>query len=439
MNPKLVFINESDSLADVYKANPAFDDSFPKELAFLFNKKNNNYVGYALFEHKKQFFKVFVLPKIINRDLSDQDRIRQFVSYLSQVHALDQADLKKVKQLPLEIANLKACADDSIQSEEIDIDDFREIKYSRLLDEIENFFRKHRATTTKAVNYSSQSIRHKLDLRKNVTSLDKSRIYQNRKEIVLYSELAKVAYAALRLFLKYKEDLLANTKYCELRQKASSLSVFLAQKFKVPRGYRLQLQALTGTTVSKLFTKNSANKSVYLNILTLFGLERFWDDDRADIRLDIKGEYFFFRPEKVFELLVDEYFSKEFREGIYQTGSQVRDSYPTYEVNGSGIYSNASKPDTIASFDDGIVIIDAKWKILKLNEDSPFSAPDLLKLERDYRVRMGLTDQVELFLAYPRVLGNDKSFPIIFETAYNDADKFTFKVVEISFEFDNNG
>lgn len=432
MRTQVVFISESDSLEDVYQANPAFDGGFPKELAFLFNKRNNNYVGYALFEHDDKFFKVFVLPKIIDNGLSEEHKIRLFVSYLAQVHELEQSDLKKAKQLPLEVACLKKDAEHLAQKEDVDIDDFRVVKYSQLLNDIELFFRNHRATTTQTVNYASQSIRHKLDLRKNITALDKSRIHQNKKKALLYSELAKVAYAAIRLFLQHKEELLSKSKHQKLRQQASSLSVFLAQKFNVPRGYSLHLQALAGTSIFKLFSKNPANRNVYLSILTLFGMERFWDEDRADIRLDMHGEYFFVRPEKVFELLVHEHLSIEYAAKQYRVETQVGESYPTYMAGGVREFNNISKPDTIASTDSEVIIVDAKWKVLDLSENkkSPFDALDLLKLERDSRVRQG---KVEHLLAYPMVLGGDNHFPLNFETAYNEKDKFIFKVIHVPF------
>lgn len=432
MRTQVVFISESDSLEDVYQANPAFDGGFPKELAFLFNKKNNNYVGYALFEYDDKFFKVFVLPKIIDNELSEEHKIRLFVSYLAQVHKLDQSDLKKAKQLPLEVACLKADSEYSAQKEDVDIDDFRVVKYSQLLNDIELFFRNHRATTTHTVNYASQSIRHKLDLRKNITALDKSRIHQNKKKAILYSELAKIAYAAVRLFLQHKEELLSKSKHQKLRQQASSLSVFLAQKFNVPRGYSLHLQALAGTSIFKLFSKNPANRNVYLSILTLFGLERFWDEDRADIRLDMHGEYFFFRPEKVFELLVHEHLSTEYAAKQYKVEPQVEKAYPTYMAGGVREFNNISKPDTIASTDSEVIIVDAKWKVLDLSENkkSPFDALDLLKLERDSRVRKG---KVEHLLAYPMVLGGENHFPLDFETVYNETDKFNFKVIHVPF------
>ncbi|MDG2778673.1 hypothetical protein P7L92_19780 [Vibrio parahaemolyticus] len=434
MRTQVVFISESDSLEDVYHANPAFDGGFPKELAFLFNKKNNNYVGYALFEHKDDFFKVYVLPKIIDSGLSEEKKIRLFLRYLSQVHELDQSDLKKAKQLPLEVACLQKNANFSAQNEIVDIDDFRTVKYSQLLSDIELFFRNHRATITHTVNYASQSIRHKIDLRKNITAFDKSRIHQNKNETVFFSELAKVAYAAVRLFLQLKEDLLSKPKHRKLRQQALSLSSFLAQKFSVTRGYSLHLQALVGTSIYKLFTKKPANKSVYLSILTLFGLERFWDEDRADIRLDMQGEYFFFRPERVFELLVREQLSTEYDVKKYKIETKVDKPYSTYMTGYDRGFSNKSIPDNIASADECYILVDAKWKVLDLSKGkkSPFDALDLLKLERDSRVRRNDKYQVEHLLAYPVVKG--ATTPIVLETEYNSTDKFNFKVIQVPFD-----
>lgn len=96
-------------------------------------------------------------------------------------------------------------------------------------------------------------------------------------------------------------------------------------------------------------------------------------------------------------------------------------------------FNNISKPDTIASTDSEVIIVDAKWKVLDLSENkkSPFDALDLLKLERDSRVRKG---KVEHLLAYPMVLGGEKHVPLDFETAYNETDKFNFKVIHVPFK-----
>ncbi|TNZ53529.1 hypothetical protein CGK45_24135, partial [Vibrio parahaemolyticus] len=66
----------------------------------------------------------------------EEKKIRLFLRYLSQVHELDQSDLKKAKQLPLEVACLQKNANFSAQNEIVDIDDFRTVKYSQLLSDI---------------------------------------------------------------------------------------------------------------------------------------------------------------------------------------------------------------------------------------------------------------------------------------------------------------
>jgi hypothetical protein len=428
-----LFIQESDSLEDVFEANPALDGNFPKELAFLFNKKNNNWVGYALFKHNSQHFKAFVLPKIIDASQSRDIKIRQFVSYLAQVHSLDEANYRWAKNLPIEIASIKSDGESSLQKEEMLIDQFRQIKYEKLLKEIEIFFRAHRATTSQKLDYASQSIRHTLNLRKNVLSLDKSRIHQTKSQEVVYSDLAKVAYAAVRLFIQHKESLL--NKHIALRQRASSLCAFLAQKFNVPRGHSLHLQALTATSVSKLFTKTPAHHNVYLNILTLFGLERFWDDERAEVRVDMQGEYFFVRPEKVYELLVQSYF--ESIEGVLSVKNAKKSSL-TYETtirNSDTTFTNNSDPDLVVEFsNNGKTIVDAKWKILDLTKDSPFDSSDLLKLERDLRVRAKKDDQsFNLLLVYPLVRGVNSNEFLEFRVNYNEHDIVNFKIHEIGF------
>lgn len=431
MNTKTLFIQESDSLEDVFEANPALDGNFPKELAFLFNKQNNNWVGYALFKHGSQHFKAFVLPKIIDQSQPNNVKIRQFISYLAQVHSLDEASYRWAKELPIEIATLKTDGSAFLQQEELLLDQFREVKYEKLLNEIDHFFRAHRATSSQKIDYASQSIRHTLNLRKNVTSLDKSRIHQTKSQEVVYSELAKVAYAAVRLFMQHKEILL--NKHTALKQQAAGLSVFLAQKFNVPRGHSLHLQALTGTGVSKLFTKTPAHRNVYLSMLTLFGLERFWDDERAEVRTDMQGEYFFVRPEKVYELLVKKYFEQDNNLLSVMDARDVSLEYNLLTTNRN--YSNKSEPDLIVVNKHELLIVDAKWKVLDLSSKSPFDANDLLKLERDNRVRENKANR--LVLVFPKVIGiytDASELCVELSVNYSENDNVKFDILQVPFD-----
>jgi len=433
-----IFINENDTLENVLNSFGYIlqKKGFPKELKFIFNKQSNNYIGYAVFMLEGKAYKVFVLPKIIDEKLSDKSKIQQFLRYLNEFYRLA---LKKEFKVT---APIEWGRESNINKGEaqFDFDLHRKFKFINLLEEIHSFFRSHRSTKTRKVAYTSQSIRYKLSLQRNITSPDKSLIHQVRKESSIYSELAKITYGAILQFQYHKLDLLSD--HHDLKQKVEALKMFLLQKFRVEKNYKLHLQLLVSSSVSKLFTKKHQHREVYRSILMLFGMERFWDDDSANVTFDFKGDYFFFRPEKLYELYVGEKLAEAYPNANIANSTDIKTTYKTYLNSCQREFETASEPDFIIDLgENGNIVADAKWKILDFTNksSSPISASDLLKLERDAKVHAGSNNDsniLNMMLIYCKVLGGCSVGDIELKTEYTSSYKVTYRVKEIAFDLE---
>jgi len=421
---KTIFIRENDRLETVLEL---FSDEmerkgFKEHLNFVFAKQNNNYVGYYLFLQDNEAYKIIVLPKIIESDLCDEDKVRKFVEYLGEFFRLNGSSDKALAS-PLEIAFENLKNDSSTQN---DLDSFLYHKYTYLIKEIEAFFKRHQKKHSRTLSYVSQSIRHRLDLNKNIRSIDKSRIHQQRKEEYIYSDMARIAYGALRLFMSSKVGLIADGKRRQhIEGVCRSLGNILLQKFHLDRSFSLNVQSLLSLSSFRYFRKSEQSKQVYRKILMLFGQERWFDEKESDIHYEQKGEYVFFRPEFLYERRVMEWLVDSRQFNNVQEKKDIGISYKTKGLNREDEFETRSEPDFMAVFNGEKVVVDAKWKVL--NKQSDISAADILKLERDQKVH-GATHAI---LAYCRV--NDDAAKGKWETQYCDNDAFIFEVIEIPF------
>lgn len=467
LETRQIFINENDTLPTALKKlQTPFDESiFSNELSFVFNKKNNNYVGYYLLKGETYFYEIYFLPKIIKSD--DNDRLTKFFNYLSQSYQLIEINSHETKIT----SSIKSIAfqrmEDTNTNKKNNIELLIFHQYKNLLEEIYSFFKRHSKVSNKQIHFFSQSISHKIDLKRNVTSLDKSRIHQSKIESIQYSDMALVAYGALRLFLygkieEFKDTLLKK----QLEELTRSLISFLLQKFRLNRTFNIHFHSLLSNKSFRYFCKSQQSIDIYYHILSLFGYEPLLHKQDSDYCQLIKGNYFFFLPEKIYEFLVHEYFllvgkkhkyelEIEFKpKEIYKTEvrkpSELSSYYPgvqdvakaTYnqkdlfppegqQPKWSSCFTNESEPDTVLSFKKNNhlikVVIDAKWKILS----NSLKAPDVLKLERDHIVHAA----EKSILSYCKI-DTPKLKNVSLKTKYTTEHSFEYRVIEVSFNLD---
>jgi len=362
-NTQTLFIGENESKAAVYERfNGLFDSRFLIDA--VFNKSSNNKVGYYLFRDNGQYFRIFVLPK-----------------------------------------HLKIPKDKSEEKETI----LHFLEYLGILSAVELFFKKHRAAKRKLVSYTSQTIRHRFDLKRNIKEPDKTKIHQLRHEDIIYSELANITYGALKLFVHNKLSLIKDESIREnLLKHTREIQRSLKRTFRVESGKRITPYMLVSSRVSRHFRKKQSFVQLYVNILSLFGMENFFEEDTpVDLNRDIRSEAFFLDPALLYEWYTYDTIKKrlhteEERYTIsldkYQ-GTAV--SYKQYRSDRQEKPSEKTSNPDITVLDtetNRLYVIDAKWKFL--NGGDP-ELSDILKLKRDCEARKEKEYSVHALFLYP--------------------------------------
>jgi len=250
----------------------------------------------------------------------------------------------------------------------------------------------------------------------------------------MYSAMAKVAYGAIRLFELGRVNLIDDVKMRNvLQSKCKKTTNLLRQRFKVDRSYTIKLQSLLSMNCYKEFRKSIKAKEIYRTILMLFGMERFFDGEDADIHYDTKGDYVFFRPEQLYEKFVYKYYQDKSLGNRVKVQEQVEKEYDikSFDSSSEEVFHLISKPDLLIENEMTSTkeIVDAKWKVLAKasNNTFPVSAADILKLKRDLYVH----GANKATLAYCVI--EDNTLIGSFED-----DGFTFSVEEVPLDLKYN-
>ena len=243
---------------------------------------------------------------------------------------------------------------------------------------VERFFKKHKNSLVKEKRFYSQNIRHQFDLKRNILEADKSKIHQRKKEPYLYSKLAIISVEVLHYFLKHKSR----------DREAKKLKNQIEAKYNL-ESYSFKPKEISSKKVLKLF-KSSDEKELYLALLTLLGVESYFEDNSYKEMLKLHNQHaHFFRPEDLFEWIVYDRLVKDYgKEAVkmktayrYKIANQVR----------------IAEPDFIVTYRDETIVIDAKWKVLET--ETKISFDDIAKLLRDKI----LAKATKAMLVYPKI------------------------------------
>lgn len=448
-----IFISENDEKDEVFDRLVDILDIKKLRVALkdVFKKVYNNWVGYYTFKDEDTYFKIFVLPKNIimpkKDDKEDETRaIKEFIFYLQKYYEL-QVKYPAYNSSNLELKSIVNFSFDSqSNSNGQELEPFVFYKYQVFLKHITNFFKTHKSLQRVKTNYTSQTIKHRFDLMKNIKEIDKTKIHQQKYEDIIYSQMATLAYGAIKLFLRQKIESFENDKNKkELLALSYELQNLLKKRFKADKSFNLSLHKLTSTKIAKVFKKKQTHKALYQNILALFGLENFFDEQsNKEINHNIESNAMFLRPEILYEWYVYDYIHSDkihelYSEKVYLRSDENKKSYFIYKDD-LRISSRKSEPDIIVDKNDNKIILDVKWKQLKtveIEEDGEFSyktktlnMQDVLKLQRDARVHKA-TEAYLVFLSLPKGT-NGREFKVKYDE--NEEVIFTFKMLEIPFE-----
>jgi len=439
-----IFISENDKKDEIFdKLVDTLDaKKLKNEIKAVFKKASNYYVGYYLFQDGDEYYKIFILPKNIPLPKSDsvsdeKETIQQFLKYLKIYYKLKSTHTNyKIKDL--EISSLSEFAFDisNGQKSTNNMEEFIFYKYKFIIQEILNFFNSHKSHKRVKHNYISQTIKHKINLLSNIKEIDKTKIHQERYEDVIYSLVATVAYGAIKLFIRQKIDLVEINSRDKLLQLSIKLQNLLLKKYNLDKSYNLSLPKLIGAKTYKYFKKKQVNRALYSNILSLFGLEHFFDDNgNKDINRNIKSDSLFLRPEIMYEWYVYDILSKYAKENNKTILFDKIDSGTTIEYKlktQNEPISKKSEPDYVLVDDINNIkiVIDAKWKIADINSAKTIQPSDYLKLKLDSSLVEDDKYKTISYLIYSKIItGNDK-------LTMDIEKEFTFTILQVDMNFD---
>jgi len=297
---------------------------------------------------------------------------------------------------------------------------------------LESFFKRHKNSKRVRVDYVSQSVKHKLNLKHNIKELDKTKIHQTQSKEVVFSMLATITYNALKLFISQKY----NTKYgTELLNEVKKLQSTLLKKYKIERGYKLSLSSLQGIKITKLFSKTQENRQLLVDIKSLFGFEQMYQDNDISIeyRQDLTTTSFFINPSDFYEWYVYDILKK------YADNNGKNIEFDKKEKTKTEYLLNkepkSSNPDYILTDEERQIkiMIDAKWK--NVTEFGDVKPSDYLKLKFDTFLLEKKGYGVIPYLVYPNIGIEEKKFNM----SLDNSSIFTFNTLEIDMEFENHG
>lgn len=402
-----IFISENESKDKIFdELTSIFDiQKFKNEVSDIFKKANNNYVGYYLFEDKGEYYKIFILPKHITKPKhynEEIDVIKKFIEYLKIYYKLK----SKYDKYEPNSLNLKSSFELSFHSNTNnysaqDIEQFIFYKYQSLLIDILRFFDTHKAHKRIKKEYISQTIKYNLNLTKNIKEPNKTKIHQYKIDEIIFSQIATITFGVISLFNRTKLNLVQEKELQnDLYKLTTKIKNILQKKYQIEKGFDLTINKLLSSKIFKYFRKKKESLNLYINLLSIFGVENFYDEsENKQINRTINSESLFIRPEKLYEWFVydklkEKYFSESYeiyKDGFYDSTTIM------YTLDEKKVKSN---PDLILKHNDKLFVIDVKWKNIGDNIPDIY---DILKLKRDTEVRLSQSKNIYSILIYPNV------------------------------------
>ncbi len=429
---KAIFLRENEkNIFQALKNQGIKTKVFEHRLAELFNRVYNNYVGYYIFKQDGRVYKMIVLPKTIEAGDSAE---KEFVDYILHYYRIKNIyKLDKEKNIPNSLLQLAFERNKSTESSHDFLEEFQSHRYMAILQDIKSFFKRHKNSKRIKVDYVSQSIKHTLNLKRNIKELDKTKIHQILSKDVVFSMLATVTYNALKLFVVQRYS---GTHKDKLFKEVKKVQSMLLQKYKIERGYKLSIATLQGIKLIKLFNKTEENKQLLVDIKSLFGFEQMYKDDAISIeyRQDLTTTSLFINPSNFYEWYVYDILKKYADENGKTIQFDKKEGTKTeYLLNEE---KKSSNPDYILT--DKVnrvkILIDAKWK--NVNEFGDIKPSDYLKLKFDASLLEKQDYTIGSYLVYPKIT---KLVDNTFNMKVDKVSVFNFNTIEINMNFEQYG
>ncbi len=440
---KTIFLQESEK--DIFHSlrRQGIDtDILESRLEELFKRVYNNEVGYYIFRQNDQIYKLVILPKTI--DATCKMAEKEFVNYLLHYYRINNIyQYDKTKYISKSLLSLAFETNNGEEpSSHKPIEKFEFYKYMTILEHIESFFKKHKNYKRTKIEYISQSVKHKLNLSKNIKELDKSKIHQTKTIDRMYSEMATIAYHALKLFSLHKINHLDEKSREKIYSKIRQLNTVLSKKYHPDKAYKLTLTKLSGFKVSKHFNANGERKQLLTDIRSLFGFQQMYNDNKVSVenRYDLTTTSFFIDPILfyewyVYDILKDFADHNNYKILFDKDKHQANKTTIPYDLISKEFKKDKerkSNPDYIL-IDEGKkikIVLDAKWKNIKKLGD--IKSSDFLKLKHDAQLLEKNNYKAIPYLVYPNYLSDEDKISI----PKDDIHYFSFGVLQIDMNFE---
>ena len=422
---KFIFINENEDVFEVLdKENIEYSKKVVQHLRFISRKKSNNYIGYYQFKQSNTFYKIYILPKTSPKVSNETINIENFINLLKLYYTLKQKYREiKVNEIFDNIIDFGFDTKEDRENSD-NIDDFINYKYIDALKVIEFFFKRHNHSISKEIDFISQSIKNKLNLKKNIRELDKSKIHQTTKVPFLYSKIAIITMDCITCFLKKDLDK-------DIKNKANFVKLRLKNKFRTKENFDFKVNQITSKKIKKLF-KTKEQLRLYTALLQLIGVENYYNDIESKEVFKLYDQHsLFFRPEKLYEWFVYDKIINQYPQYIVTKDEYEKGTTRSYKINDNTIDSN---PDILIfnEKDKKLFVIDVKWKVIE--KKAIPSTTDILKLKRDTEIRSFEAKEVFSLLIYPKVENKLHK-----EYLMNTQEEATFKFYTRQISVSNNG
>ena len=437
MISRTFFFNENAKNKIILDSIKTTNQKIKEHIKTITKMKSRNKIGYFQFLEDNTYFKIYIMPKIylVDDGENNEDEInkKRFITFLNNYYKLiAKYDISKYSnELDGNISDLnyQSTKDKNTNPTLLldDIEDFIVHNYEDSLKILESFFIKHKQNISLEEEFKSQSVKNKLNVKKNLLSLDKSYVHQLKNITVLYSTISTITIIVLRNFLNKKVKNFSQTnKALLLKKEANKLINLLNKKFPNNK-QSFHIKELLSRKTSKLFEKNDEYRKIYKALLKLAGKEHYYNGDSyRELKKEEETISLFFQPEKLYEWIVyDKLVESNFYDEVLKCDkdSNVKESYSLEYLE--GIFS--SEPDIIVKVNEAFYPIDVKWKILS-TKDASFDN-DISKLRRDAKIR----NVNKGFLIYP-LKNINSSFKENIEYSYSFEKDFKFELMIINID-----
>lgn len=423
-----------------FQENEDITSFFYRERVFLGNislndlqrSQNNNRIGFMQCHLKgNEYVKIYTIPKTVqlSPEVTEQDALGHFNQYFAEYLRLRSIYSQR---------GFKVIADNIIDVERVRVDSVENYlvkRYERALNEVLSFFKRHSRERLLSNEFKSQSITNGINLKRNITELNKSNVHQVEEIKYNYSRFAEIAFATIECFRR--ERLLLFTNSLPLEVAVQRLSVYL-RKYLSGK-FLLNTTTSGGTRVferlqSRLFDKTPETKRLRENLMILIGAE-----SQGQYHKVTNIDSVWFSPEYMYELMVCDHF-EQIADKIGISISPKPTMNYNLLVDSKPVLTNQSIPDLILNVmhHNVTVIIDSKWK--RISDWSDIQLDDILKIYRDKCVfkRNGCPGPV-IVLTYPSIaIPKDEYLGRILSHTYND--EVAFLIMEVApFNLHNTG